>query len=68
MADVLKTTPVADGHTEVGPVIAAGVAGLPTKARVRAVLLPHPLVAITERVPLIKPEGTSRVMPVPVLV
>ena len=68
MAVVLKTTPVADGHTEVGPVIAAGVPGFETIASVLAgVPAPHALLATTDTFPLMDVEGTVMSAEVPLL-
>jgi hypothetical protein len=45
----------------------AGVAGIPLRASVLAVLAPQALLATTERVPLTNPDGTVMVMEVPLL-
>ena len=64
---VLYTKPVAEGQTDAGPVMEAGVAGMPLSASVLARLLPQALLATTESVPLTNPDGTVMVMEVPVL-
>ena len=64
---MLYTSPVADAQTETGPVIDAGVGGIPVSANVLAVLAPQALLAITDSVPVVKPAGTVMVMEVPVL-
>jgi hypothetical protein len=58
---------MAEAHTETGPVIDAGVGGTPVSANVLAVLAPQALLAITDKVPVVKPDGTVIVMEVPVL-
>ena len=64
---VVYTWPVEDAQTEVGPVSVVGVAGRPDKVVVFAVLAPQALFATTERVPLTKPDGTTRLTDVPLL-
>ena len=66
-AGVLKINPDADGQTEAGPVMDAGVAGAPSKAKVRETLAPQALLATTDKVPLTNPAGTTRLTEVPVL-
>ena len=67
-AGVLKINPAADGQTDAGPVMDAGVAGAPSNDKVRAVLAPQALLATTDNVPLTNPEGTIMLTEVPVLV
>jgi hypothetical protein len=64
---VVNTFPAEDAQTEVGPVNVVGDAGRPDKVVVFAVLAPQALFATTERVPLTKPDGTTRLTDVPLL-
>ena len=64
---MLYTRPVAEGQTAVGPVIDAGVVGTPVSDNVLAVLAPQALLAITDKVPVVKPDGMVMVIDVPVL-
>ena len=57
--------PVADGQTEVGPVIVPGVVGSLLNGSVLAIEFPQALDAITDKVPLVNPEGTLKLMLVP---
>ncbi len=45
---------MAEAHTETGPVIDAGVAGNADNVKVRAVLFPQALWAVTESVAVVK--------------
>ena len=67
MAAVEYTNPVADGQAVAGPLIETGADGIPLKARVLAVLAPQALLAITDKVPVVKPDGMVMVIDVPVL-
>ena len=63
----MNTRPVEDLQTEVGPVSVVGLAGLPERVSVLAVLAPQALLATTESVPLTKPAGTIRLTVAPLL-
>ena len=64
---MLYTSPVAEAQTDVGPVIDAGVGGTPVSDNVLAVLAPQALLAFTDSVPVVKPDGMVMVIDVPVL-
>jgi hypothetical protein len=54
-------------HTDAGPVMLAGAEGKRVKLSERAVLFPHALDAITLSEPVVKFEGTTKLMLFPLL-